>query len=42
MSDIGVYDVRLNKFNRVIAEKESEYNPADTINIGWYLSDSKN
>ena len=39
MSHIGSYDERIKQFDWSISERELEYNPSDTINIGWYCSD---
>jgi acetyl-CoA synthetase len=39
MSNIGSYDERLKNFDWSIAERELEYTPGGTINIGWYCSD---
>ena len=39
MSNIGLYEERLNDFAWSMAENELEYRNGDIINIGWYCSD---
>jgi acetyl-CoA synthetase len=39
MSNIGSYEDRLRSFSWSQSEKELEYEPGGTINIGWYCSD---
>lgn len=39
MSNIGLYEERLNNFAWSMAENELEYKEEDVINIGWYCSD---
>ena len=39
MSNIGLYEERLNNFAWSMAENELEYKEGDVINIGWYCSD---
>jgi len=39
MSNIGLYEERLNNFAWSMAENELEYRDGDIINIGWYCSD---
>lgn len=39
MSHIGSYDERIKNFDWNIAEKELDYKPGNTINIGWYCTD---
>ncbi len=39
MSNIGLYEDRLNNFAWSQAENELEYKEGDVINIGWYCSD---
>lgn len=39
MSHIGSYDERIKNFDWNIAEKELDYKPGNTLNIGWYCTD---